>query len=55
MLQEMLDKVMPNLIPLLVTAACYHLLKKSNGKNAVWIIFGVLIIAVILSMLGIIV
>ena len=55
MLQEMLNKVMPNLIPLLITVVCYYLLKKSNGKNAVWIIFGVLIIAVILSMLGIIV
>ena len=55
MLQEMIDKVMPNLIPLALTFLCYYLLKKSNGKNAVWIIFGVLIIAVLLSMAGIIV
>ena len=55
MLQEMLDKVMPNLLPLALTFLCYYLLKKSNGKNAVWVIFGVLIIAVLLSMAGIIV
>ena len=54
-LQEMLDKVMPNLLPVLVTVACYYLLKKSNGKFAVRIIFGVLIISVILSMFGILV
>lgn len=55
MLQDMIDKVMPNLVPLLLTFLCYYLLKKSNGKNAVKVIFGVLIIAVLLSMAGIIV
>ncbi|WP_291649746.1 PTS system mannose/fructose/sorbose family transporter subunit IID [Clostridium sp.] len=55
MLQEMLDKVMPSLIPFALTFFCYYLLKKYNGKNAVWVIFGVLIIAVLLSMAGIIV
>ncbi|MFQ8923480.1 MAG: PTS system mannose/fructose/sorbose family transporter subunit IID [Clostridium paraputrificum] len=55
MLQEMLDKVMPNLLTLALTFLCYYLLKKSNGKNAVWVIFGVLIIAVLLSMAGVIV
>lgn len=54
MLQDMIDKVMPSLIPLALTFLCYYLLKKSNGKNAVWVIFGVLIIAVLLSMAGII-
>ena len=54
-LQEMLDKVMPNLLPVLVTVACYYLLKKSNGKYAVRITFGVLIRSVILSMFGILV
>ena len=54
-LQEMLDKVMPNLLPLAITMICFYLLKKWNGKHAVAIIFGVLIIAVILAMCGILV
>lgn len=54
-LQTMLDQVMPNLIPLVITLGCLYLLKKSNGKNAVKIIFGLLFISVILSMFKIIV
>ncbi|SHJ72970.1 PTS system, mannose-specific IID component [Clostridium amylolyticum] len=55
MLQEMLDKVMPNLLPLAITMICLYLLKKWNGKHAVAIIFSILIIAVVLSMAGILV
>lgn len=54
-LQEMLDKIMPNLIPLIITLGCFYLLKKSNGKYAVRLIFGLLIICVLLSVFGIIV
>lgn len=53
-LQDMLDKVMPNLIPLCITMGCFYLLKKSNGKWAVRLIFGVLIICVTLSMMEVI-
>lgn len=52
-LQEMLDKVMPNLLPLVATMICFYLLKKWNGKHAVGIIFGVLAIGVVLGMTGI--
>lgn len=52
-LQDMIDKVMPNLLPLAITLICFYLLKKWNGKHAVAIIFGVLIVAVLLSMCGI--
>lgn len=54
-LQEMLDKIMPNLLPFCITLFCFYMLKKSNGKNAVKLIFGVLIVCVVLSMMGIIV
>ena len=52
-LQDQLNKVMPCLLPVIVTAICYYLLKKGQGKNSVWVILGLLVICIVLSMLGI--
>ncbi|EHI99231.1 PTS system mannose/fructose/sorbose family IID component [Clostridium sp. DL-VIII] len=52
-IQTMLDQIMPNLLPLVVTIISYFLLRKGKGKNAVFVILGVLVVSVILSMLGI--
>ena len=52
-LQDQLNNVMPCLLPVLVTAACFLILKKGKGKNSVWVILGLLVICIILSVLGI--
>lgn len=52
-LQELLDDLIPQLLPALVTLGIYSQVKK--GKNVVTIIFLIIIIAVILSSLGILV
>lgn len=54
-IQEMLDKIMPNLLPMLLTLLFVYLLKKTKGKHAVGFIIATLIIGVGLSMLGIII
>lgn len=54
-LQEMLDKVLPNLLPLLMTLLCLYLLKKWKGKHVVAIIFSIIAIAIFLSAIGILV
>lgn len=53
--QEMLDKVMPNMLPMLMTLLCLYLLKKWNGKHVVALIFTIIIIAIVLSGFGILV
>lgn len=48
-IQEMLDKVLPNLLPLCLTLFCVYLIKKWNGKHVVAIIFSIIAIAIVLS------
>ena len=54
-LQEMLDKVLPNMLPLLITLLCLYLIKKWNGKHIVAIILSFIVVAMLLSAAGIIV
>lgn len=54
-IQEMLDKVMPNMLPMLVTVLCLYLLKKWNGKHVVAMIFTIIFISIFLSAFGILV
>jgi len=51
--QEMFDKVMPGLFSLLVTLLVYRMLKKTGGKHAAMMIVGIMVLAIILTMLGI--
>ncbi|EGO8079705.1 PTS system mannose/fructose/sorbose family transporter subunit IID [Enterococcus faecalis] len=53
-IQEMLDRILPNLLPVLLTFFCYKFLRKNNGKFVVPLIIGLLIIGTLLSMGGII-
>ena len=50
-LQEMIDKVIPGVMPLLLTLGIYQLIKK--GKNPVLIIFALMAIAILLVWLGV--
>ncbi|MBP1040246.1 PTS system mannose/fructose/sorbose family transporter subunit IID [Vagococcus sp. BWB3-3] len=52
-IQEMIDGIMPNFFPLLVTMSVYLLLKKKNAKNAVAIILAIMVLGMALSLLGI--
>lgn len=54
-LQEMLDKVLPNMLPLILTLVCLYLMKKWNGKHIVSMIFVIIGVAIVLSYFGIIV
>ena len=51
--QELIDKIMPCFLPVLVTLICYWRLKKTNGKEAVRLIFGIMIAAIALTYFGI--
>lgn len=51
--QEMLDGIMPNLFPFLLTIGIYYLLKRKSAKNAVRIIIAIMVAGVALSLLGI--
>lgn len=53
-IQEMLDKILPNLLPMLVTFGCYYYLKKMNGRYVVPLIIGLLVVGTLLYMGGII-
>lgn len=53
--QETLDSIMPKLLPLLITLLSLYLVKKSDGKWTVRIIFGIIIISVLLSTFGVLV
>lgn len=55
MIQAQLDKVMPCLLPVCLTAICYYLIKKGNGKNTAWVILGLLVACIALSWVGILV
>ena len=47
--QEMIDKVMPGLLSLLVTIIIYRILKKTNGKHAPLLIIVIMLISIILK------
>ena len=52
-IQDMLDKVVPNLLPLAITLLCLYLIKKWNRKHIVALIFSIIFIAIILSAIGV--
>lgn len=54
-IQDMLDKVVPNLLPLLITLLCLYLVKKWNGKHIVAIIFSIIGVSIVLAAFGILV
>lgn len=51
--QELFDKVMPGLLSLLLTTLIYFILRKTNGKHASKLIFGIMVLAVILTYFGV--
>ncbi|QGN38110.1 PTS system mannose/fructose/sorbose family transporter subunit IID [Klebsiella oxytoca] len=51
--QEMFDKVIPNLLTLLFALGIFFLVRKFKGKHTVALIIGMMCIGVIFSMLGI--
>lgn len=52
-IQEMLDRILPNLLPMLLTFGCYKFLKKTNGRHVVSLIIGLLVLGTLLYMGGI--
>lgn len=52
LIQAQLDKVMPCLLPVLVTIVCYKLLKKGQGKNTAKIILGLIVVSLISAFIG---
>lgn len=54
-IQDLVDSLMPNVLPLLFTVGIYFLMKKINRKYMVLIIFGILLIGTLASMCGILV
>lgn len=51
--QELIDKVMLKLLPVLATVFCYWFLKKNNGKYVTWLIFGIMMFGILMTWLGI--
>lgn len=51
--QEMLDGIMPNLLPFLLTLLVYRWLKAKNAKNAVLIILTIMVLGIGLSLAGV--
>lgn len=54
-LQEMIDQVMPGLLPVGLTVFCYYFTKKFEGQYITRLILGLIVVAVILSGMGVIV
>lgn len=52
-IQEMLDKVMPGFLSLLITIVIYNLLKKKDGKNSSRLIVIIMVLSVLLTYLGV--
>lgn len=50
-IQDMLDQIFPNLLPLLLTFACYKMLKKN--VKPIWIMLGMMVVGVIGKVIGI--
>lgn len=51
-IQDQLNKVMPFMLPVFITFICYKLLKKGQGKNSAWIIFGLIIVSLAVAFFG---
>lgn len=49
--QDMLDQIFPNLLPLLLTFVCYKLLKKN--VKPIWIMLGMMVVGVLGKVVGI--
>lgn len=52
-IQEMIDHVMPGVLSLLVTIVVYKIFKRTNGKYAPQLIVGIMILAILLTMAGV--
>ncbi|MFT8317343.1 MAG: PTS system mannose/fructose/sorbose family transporter subunit IID [Sporolactobacillus sp.] len=52
-IQSMLDGIMPNMLPFLITLIVYWLLKKKNASNAVLIIVVIMVLAILLTLFGV--
>ncbi|MBO1305682.1 PTS system mannose/fructose/sorbose family transporter subunit IID [Enterococcus sp. 669A] len=51
--QEMLDKIMPSFLSLLVTFIVYRILKKNQGKHAAALIITMMVLTIILKYFGV--
>lgn len=51
-IQDQLDKVMPFILPVILTFICYKLIKKGNGKNTAQVILGLIVFALIFAAIG---
>lgn len=51
-IQDQLDKVMPYILPVILTGICYKLIKKGNGKNTAQVILGLIAFALIFAAIG---
>lgn len=51
-IQDQMNKVMPCILPVLLTFICYKLLKKGQGKNSASIILGMIVFALVFAAIG---
>lgn len=51
-IQDQMNKVMPCILPVVLTFICYKLLKKGQGKNSASIILGMIVIALVFAAIG---
>ncbi len=51
-IQDQMNKVMPYILPVVLTFICYKLLKKGQGKNSASIILGMIVIALLFAAIG---
>lgn len=51
-IQDQMNKVMPYILPVVLTFICYKLLKKGQGKNSASIIVGIIVIALVFAAIG---
>ena len=52
--QDLIDKIMPHFMPVLLTLFCYRHLKKTNGKHAPLIIIALMVICIVLKTVGVV-
>lgn len=51
-IQTQLDKVMPCILPVLLTFICYKLIKKGQGKNTAKVILGLIVVALLSALIA---
>lgn len=49
MIQAQLDKVMPYILPVLITLICFKIIKKGNGKNTAKVIMGLILVSLAIA------